>query len=205
MRRVEAGESFTVTRNGKPIADLVPHGDLPKRRKTLSEMQEEFRQLPPIDVDQWYRDARKPIGSSATTASSTEMAVPAVLLDTSVVIDVELIDRGEYANSAVVVSAVTVGELAYGIGAGDQAARELRMRRVLSSYEVVPFGVEEAKFYGVLAELVRAAGRNPRPRRLDLQIAATAAAARLPLLTMNPDDFMGVGRLVDVMPISRAS
>ena len=56
MRRVEAGESFTVTRNGKPIADLVPHGDLPKRRKTLSEMQEEFRQLPPIDVDQWYRD-----------------------------------------------------------------------------------------------------------------------------------------------------
>ncbi|WP_297543437.1 hypothetical protein [Amycolatopsis sp.] len=25
MRRVEAGESFTVTRNGKPVADLVPH------------------------------------------------------------------------------------------------------------------------------------------------------------------------------------
>jgi prevent-host-death family protein len=25
MRRVEQGESFTVTRNGTPIADLVPH------------------------------------------------------------------------------------------------------------------------------------------------------------------------------------
>ena len=25
MRRVEQGESFTVTRNGAPIADLVPH------------------------------------------------------------------------------------------------------------------------------------------------------------------------------------
>lgn len=25
MRRVEGGESFTVTRNGVPIADLVPH------------------------------------------------------------------------------------------------------------------------------------------------------------------------------------
>ncbi len=56
MRRVEAGESFTVTRNGKPIADLVPHGVPPRRRKTGREMQEEFRQLPPIDVEQWYRD-----------------------------------------------------------------------------------------------------------------------------------------------------
>jgi predicted nucleic acid-binding protein len=133
------------------------------------------------------------------------MAVPAVLLDTSVVIDVELVDRDEYAQSAVVVSAVTVGELAYGVGAADRAARELRLHRVLTSYEVVPFGVEEAKFYGALAELVRAAGRNPRPRRLDLQIAATAAAARLPLLTMNPDDFLGVGTLVDVVPIHRTS
>jgi prevent-host-death family protein len=25
MRRVEQGESFTVTRNGTPVADLVPH------------------------------------------------------------------------------------------------------------------------------------------------------------------------------------
>jgi prevent-host-death family protein len=56
MRRVEAGESFTVTRNGKPVADLVPHGVPPKRRKTLRDMQEEFRQLPPIDIEQWYRD-----------------------------------------------------------------------------------------------------------------------------------------------------
>lgn len=56
MRRVEAGESFTVTRNGKPIADLVPHPAPPTRRKTGREMQEEFSQLPPIDVEQWYRD-----------------------------------------------------------------------------------------------------------------------------------------------------
>ena len=56
MRQVEAGESFVVTRNGKPIADLVPHGGPPKRRKTLRDMQEEFRQLPPIDIEQWYRD-----------------------------------------------------------------------------------------------------------------------------------------------------
>jgi len=123
------------------------------------------------------------------------------LYDTSVVIDVEDVDLGGYVDAAVVVSAVTIGELAY-VGAGDRAARELRLRRVLPDYEVAPFGVEEAKIYGVL---VRIAGRNPRPRRLDLQIAATAAAARIPLLTMNPDDFIGIAPLVDVVPIRRAS
>ena len=56
MRRVEAGESFVVTRNGRPVADLVPHEVPPKRRKTGREMQEDFRKLPPIDVEQWYRD-----------------------------------------------------------------------------------------------------------------------------------------------------
>ena len=56
MRRVEAGETFVITRNGRPIADLVPHGAAAKKRKTGREMQEEFRELPPIDVEQWYRD-----------------------------------------------------------------------------------------------------------------------------------------------------
>jgi prevent-host-death family protein len=57
MRRVEAGESFVVTRNGKPIADLVPHDVPPERRRTLREMQEDFRaNLPPIDVEKWYAD-----------------------------------------------------------------------------------------------------------------------------------------------------
>lgn len=56
MRRVEAGESFVITRNGKPVADLVPHAREPERRKTLREFQEDMRKLPPIDVERWYRD-----------------------------------------------------------------------------------------------------------------------------------------------------
>lgn len=32
MRRVERGESFVVTRNGVPIARVVPHRDTAKRR-----------------------------------------------------------------------------------------------------------------------------------------------------------------------------
>ncbi len=34
MRRVEQGESFTVTRNGTPVADLVPHDAVDRSRRT---------------------------------------------------------------------------------------------------------------------------------------------------------------------------
>jgi prevent-host-death family protein len=57
MRRVEAGESFVITRNGRPVADLIPHARTSNRpRYTLREQQEYFRTLPPMDVEQWYRD-----------------------------------------------------------------------------------------------------------------------------------------------------
>lgn len=58
MRRVEAGESFVITRNGKAIADLVPHQDAPSgpRRKTLGELQEIARSLPRVDLKQWLAD-----------------------------------------------------------------------------------------------------------------------------------------------------
>jgi predicted nucleic acid-binding protein len=128
----------------------------------------------------------------------------AVLLDTSVVIDAEELDFEDMGELAPVVSAITIGELAFGADLGaNPDGRRARLRRILDQYEVLPYGVEEPKLYGALATLVRAGGRNPRPRRLDLQIAATAAAARMPLLTSNPDDFVGVGSLVDVVPVKR--
>ncbi len=58
MRRVERGESFTVSRRGKPIADLIPHQPDQTRGKyrSLADAQAAFRRLPPIDRPQWYRD-----------------------------------------------------------------------------------------------------------------------------------------------------
>ncbi len=128
-----------------------------------------------------------------------------VLLDTSAVIGFDgrftehFGDEEDFA-----VSAVTVGELAHGLDIGDEAeraGRRTRLEDVIRRFEVVPYGVEEAKLYGVLASLVRTAGRNPRPRRLDLQIAATAAAARIPLVTSNPRDFAGLGHWVVVVAV----
>ena len=58
MRRVEAGESFVITRNGRPVAELTPRADNPQRRPryTGREQQEFFRTLPPMDVEQWNRE-----------------------------------------------------------------------------------------------------------------------------------------------------
>lgn len=58
MRRVERGESFTVTRNGKPIADIVPHRVEAEARCqcTAGELLETLRSLPPMDVERWYRE-----------------------------------------------------------------------------------------------------------------------------------------------------
>ena len=97
-----------------------------------------------------------------------------------------------------------MAELEFGLDGPDSEAREERLLQVRRGYEVLAFGVEEAKIYGILATMLRAVGRNPRPRRLDLQIAATAAAARLPVLTLNPGDFRRLVRMVDVVGLERA-
>jgi predicted nucleic acid-binding protein len=128
------------------------------------------------------------------------------VLDTSAFLDLEFVDLGRYSDATVLLTAITIGELACGLGLGDraqQAARAEVFQDALLDYEILGFYVEEAKFYGALATLVRASGRNPRLRRLDLQIAATAGAARLPLLTCNPADFAGLEQLVEVVPVGR--
>jgi prevent-host-death family protein len=58
MRRVEQGESFIITRHGRPVADLTPHAvlDEPRRRPTLAELQQEWRDAPAVDVEQWFAD-----------------------------------------------------------------------------------------------------------------------------------------------------
>lgn len=64
------------------------------------------------------------------------------------------------------------------------------------------FDVPAAEYYGALATLVRRHGRSPRPRRMDLQIAATAARHGLALLTRNADDFAGLGSALTVVDLS---
>ncbi len=53
LDRVEAGERLTVTRNGKPVAELVP---LARRELALDEILRRARTLPPIDPGELRAD-----------------------------------------------------------------------------------------------------------------------------------------------------
>jgi prevent-host-death family protein len=54
MRRVQQGERFTVTRNGVPVADLVPHGesgpDRPPRYVPVTQIAAGTSELPRWDA-----------------------------------------------------------------------------------------------------------------------------------------------------------
>ena len=125
-----------------------------------------------------------------------------VLLDTSCVI--ELPDQLEELADAAAVSTLTIAELAYGIHHDDPmvaATREARYREILSEFTPVPYSARAAHLYGAIAASVRKAGRNPRPRRIDLMLASVAAELGAVVLTRNPADFAGTGDIVRVIGI----
>jgi hypothetical protein len=127
-----------------------------------------------------------------------------VVFDTSVIIDSYQVDLGDLAGAVPVVSAITVAELAYGLDVNDPVERLVRQERfqaVLDATQILPFDTAAAKLYGTMAALVRRSGRDPRPRRPDLQIAATAAAHSIPVVTRNPKDFAALERLVRVLAV----
>ena len=126
------------------------------------------------------------------------------LLDTSVVIDIDLVDSGRLpAQSAI--AAITLAELAAGPHATrdeqERARRQDRLQWVASTWDPLPFDTEAARMYGRIYAAVRAAGRTSRTRLADLLIAATAAANSLPLYTRNPADFKELDELVTVIAI----
>jgi prevent-host-death family protein len=58
MRRVEAGESFVVTRNNKPVAQLSPYRVEPVSRPRLGDLQVLFGTLPSVDPERWEADRK---------------------------------------------------------------------------------------------------------------------------------------------------
>jgi len=129
---------------------------------------------------------------------------PAGLLDTSVIIDLDLIGPEELP-LAVGVSAITMAELAAGPAASADAAesarRQDRLQRAEAAFEAIPFGSDAARAYGRVHAAVLAAGRQPRRRFADLLIAASAVAEGLPLVARNPQDYAGLEELVDVIAV----
>jgi prevent-host-death family protein len=62
LNRVEAGESFVVTRNGVAVADVVPHSERngpPRFPKTKDLMARQTTGRPALDREAWLRDIRE--------------------------------------------------------------------------------------------------------------------------------------------------
>jgi predicted nucleic acid-binding protein len=126
------------------------------------------------------------------------------LLDTSVVIDHDLIDPAQLPDESAI-AAVTLAELSAGPHAthdeAERARRQDRLQWATATWDALPFDVEAARAYGRVFAATRAAGRSSRARLADLLIAATAAANDLDLYTRNPADIVGLDEIVRVIEI----
>lgn len=124
------------------------------------------------------------------------------LLDTSVVIDHDLLDPARLPDASAI-SAVTLAELAAGPHATqdgeERARRQDRLQWATATWHPLPFDAEAARLYGRLFAAYRAAGLSSRARLADLLIASTAAATGLPLYTRNPADFSAFTGLITVV------
>lgn len=127
------------------------------------------------------------------------------LLDTSVVIALPGVPSSQLPEEGAI-SAVTFAQLSAGPHATDdreeRARRQERLQRVETTFDPIPFDGGAARSYGLVYAAVVAAGGKARGRRaLDLLIAATALAFGLPLYTCNPDDFIALGDLLEVVTV----
>lgn len=127
------------------------------------------------------------------------------LIDTSVVIDLELIEPADLPLE-LAVSAITMAELAAGPHAtsdpAERARRQDRLQRAEATFEPLPVDGGVARAYGRVYAAIGASGRKARGRRaVDLFIAATAVAAGLPLYTRNANDFAGLSDLLEIVSV----
>ena len=126
------------------------------------------------------------------------------VLDTCAYIDLDLLDPVTLPNFPLL-TAVTLAELQQGVAmAKGPVARAERFERLTTAdaeFDPLPFDRDAAARFGTLVALTTEAGRDPRPRRMDLMIAAIASARGLPLYTRNVDDFKGLERALAVVAV----
>ena len=98
-------------------------------------------------------------------------------------------------DESVYISAISLGELSFGVeSCNDPVKRILRMR-FLRNYEqrpVLDVTARTASVFGLLAAFMKQSGRSPRTRVNDLWIAAQAIENDFALLTANGKDFEGL-------------
>ena len=82
-----------------------------------------------------------------------------------------------------------------------RAARIEKLGAAIVDFDPLPFHGDAAARYGTLVALTLSANRDPRPRRMDLMIAAIASSWGLPLYTRNEDDFRRLDTMITVIAV----
>jgi predicted nucleic acid-binding protein len=128
------------------------------------------------------------------------------LIDTNIVIHLRALDPAQLPDE-MVISSVSLAELSAGPHhASDPAERARRMsvlQHAEATFEPLPFDADAARAFGMVTAAVLTSGRQPRRRLADLMIASVAIVNAIPLYTTNPADFLGLDRLVAVIPVQR--
>lgn len=126
------------------------------------------------------------------------------ILDTCTYIDLGQLDP-ESLPLVPEITAITMAELHQGVAMAKNAVTRSARNEVLGAavveFDPLPFDGEAATRYGTLVALTIEARREPRPRRMDLMIAAIASTRGLPLFTRNLNDFAGLDDMVTVIAV----
>lgn len=130
--------------------------------------------------------------------------VPSGVLDTNVFIDLRKIDAARLPEFPEL-TCVSLAELHQGVAmARDPQSRARRTERLAAAiigFESLPFDTTAAARYGSLVGLTLAAGRDPKPRKMDLMMAAIASVRGLPLYTRNGRDLVDLDSLVEIVEV----
>ncbi|MGN9913650.1 type II toxin-antitoxin system VapC family toxin [Phytohabitans sp. LJ34] len=128
------------------------------------------------------------------------------LIDTNIVIHLSRLDAADLPEE-LVISAVTLAELSAGPHHADDPVERARrisiLQHVEATFDPLPFDADAARAFGRVTAAVLAAGRKPRRRLADLMIASIGIVNGLPIYTTNPDDFAGLDRLAEIIPVQR--
>ncbi|WP_100445256.1 type II toxin-antitoxin system VapC family toxin [Glycomyces xiaoerkulensis] len=129
---------------------------------------------------------------------------PRGVLDTCVYIDLQDVEL-DLLPDVPELTAVTMTELHQGIAmarsSSQRAVRLEKLSAAVADFEPLPYDGEAASRFGTLAALVLSQGRSPKPRQMDLMIAAIASVHEIPLYTRNPDDFLGLESTLRVVAV----
>jgi predicted nucleic acid-binding protein len=126
------------------------------------------------------------------------------VLDTCAYIDLAQLDPTRLPEVPEI-TAITMAELHQGVAmsrnSAVRAARTEILGAAIVDFDPLPFDADAATRYGTLVALTLAADRDPKPRRMDLLIAAIASSRDLPLYTRNANDFAGLDGMLTVIAV----